>query len=196
MPRLDFRLPFFARVSWVSPQAQDVWGPRFAAVSSALNRVKKALSGPKACCDRQAALMLDGEWTDPTWLQYCIAEPLTIAEGTPETNAFLAPIGLYPAFAPCATKCERAESLVGETMEKARSLGAAEAMRWFLGILSWPMSWSALHGIAVVQTPVCRVAYSTDSYASKYVVHRHGTQYPVEGAQGLAFPYRGGRESC
>jgi SAM-dependent methyltransferase len=63
-------------------------------------------------------------------------------------------------------------------------------MDWLLEILSWPVEWSALHGIAEIKTPVLKVCTRTDATPSKYVIRRQGEAYPAEGAQGLTFAYR------
>ena len=63
-------------------------------------------------------------------------------------------------------------------------------MDWLLDILSWPTEWSALHGIAEIKTPVLKGSVRTDATPNKYVVRRKGDTFPLEGAQGLNFPYR------
>jgi hypothetical protein len=63
-------------------------------------------------------------------------------------------------------------------------------MEWLTEILTWPVEWSALHGIAEIKTPVLKVSTNTDATALKYVVQRKGASYPVEGAHGLKFPYQ------
>jgi hypothetical protein len=67
--------------------------------------------------------------------------------------------------------------------------GYSEEVGWIKQILSWPVEWSALHGIAEVKSPIIKIATRTDSTASKYVVRWTGTDYPDEGAVGLRFPY-------
>ncbi len=88
---------------------------------------------------------------------------------------------------PCSFGCER-------TVKFAQLLWAnytkTEEYRWLNDILSWPVEWSALHGIARIKTPICEVSSRTDSTGEKYTVRREGSTYPVEGASGLVFPYR------
>jgi hypothetical protein len=57
-------------------------------------------------------------------------------------------------------------------------------------VLSWPVEWSGLHGIAEIKTPVLKISARTDATAEKYTVRWSGTGYPDEGATGLRFPYR------
>src|SRR5262245_36675764 len=49
--RLDFQLPDFTRISWVSESARDVWEPRFAAISRAWSHVQwsSVQGGVRAC---------------------------------------------------------------------------------------------------------------------------------------------------
>jgi len=80
--------------------------------------------------------------------------------------------------------------IIERFVEVGRAAGYEQEMDWLLEILSWPVEWSALHGIAEVKTPVLKVSTRTDATPGKYVVRRQGDAYPAEGAQGLAFPYR------
>jgi SAM-dependent methyltransferase len=63
-------------------------------------------------------------------------------------------------------------------------------MEWLLDMLSWPVEWSALHGIAEVRTPILKISTATDATAERLEVRRQGEGYPEEGARGLHFPYR------
>ena len=63
-------------------------------------------------------------------------------------------------------------------------------MDWLEEILSWPASWSALHGIAEVKTPVLKASTRTDATAHEFIVRRHGPRLPAEAVAGLGFPFR------
>jgi hypothetical protein len=67
--------------------------------------------------------------------------------------------------------------------------GFKEEMEWLRQILSWPVEWSALHGIAEIKTPLLKICTKTDATAGKSTVRWVGESYPEEGAQGLCFPY-------
>jgi SAM-dependent methyltransferase len=75
-------------------------------------------------------------------------------------------------------------------MALGRDLGFAVEMEWLEEILNWPASWSALHGIAQVKTPVLKVSTRTDATAHEFVVRRAGRRMPAEAAAGLVFPFR------
>jgi SAM-dependent methyltransferase len=68
--------------------------------------------------------------------------------------------------------------------------GFGDEMAWVGEILSWPVEWSALHGIAEIRLPILKISARTDATGRRYVVRRPGTSYPDEGASGLRFPYR------
>jgi hypothetical protein len=61
---------------------------------------------------------------------------------------------------------------------------------WLQQILSWPMSWSALHGIAEVKTPVLRYVRDTVATGDRLTVQWLGTVMPQTAARGLTFPFR------
>ena len=56
---------------------------------------------------------------------------------------------------------------------------------WLKEILSWPVEWSALHGIAELRTPISRTTAATDATGDKLVVRYN----PDEGATGNTFPH-------
>ncbi len=156
------------------------------------------LLGYPACCVEFSRSVSEEEGlTDTTW-------PMAVAtlmpqEGTrclevagpPETNLLWRWMGVRAVpHLPCRFDCA-ATVEVGRTFVAAgRDAGFGEEMHWLLEILSWPVEWSALHGIAEIKTPVLKVSACTDATATKYTVRRHGVAYPAEGAQGLKFPYR------
>jgi SAM-dependent methyltransferase len=75
-------------------------------------------------------------------------------------------------------------------MALGREIGYRTEMDWIEEILSWPVSWSALHGIAEVKTPILKASTRSDATAREFVVRRHGHRTPAEAATGLRFPFR------
>jgi SAM-dependent methyltransferase len=71
----------------------------------------------------------------------------------------------------------------------AVGLGYRKEIIWTKEMLSWPIEWSALHGIAQIVTPVFRISTRTDLTARKYTVRYHGSSLPYEGANGMMFPF-------
>jgi hypothetical protein len=91
---------------------------------------------------------------------------------------------------PCRFNCALTVALGERLLEFGTRAGFESEMDHIRQILSWPLEWSALHGIAEVKTPVLKVSTRTDATARKYIVRWCGTSYPDEGARGLGFPYR------
>lgn len=155
------------------------------------------LSGYPACCRRFfRETCVDAGREDPTWamalnspgVEACVR---TIeAWGPPHTNVFWGTLGLRAVnHWPCRFGCEDSIRLAEEFFEGGREGGFPAQVGWLTEILSWPVEWSALHGIAEVRTPLLKMVTDTDATAEKYVVRRAGASYPAEGARGLAFPY-------
>lgn len=189
MERLNFMLPNFVRLSWSSSKAKDKWGPRISAVSSALIRISNYLREPYPSCCREAYFeSVDREFRDQTWIQYRV-NGLVEVDGPWQTNALLRPLGLYLDFTPCSPECPYAVDFIDRALSLSYDLGAQQHLDYLKEVLSWPMSWNALNGIAIVHTPVFRMSYATDAIKGEHVVHRHGTTFPEEGARGLRFPF-------
>lgn len=85
----------------------------------------------------------------------------------------------------CAASIESGSAFAAIGIEA----GFADEMRWSSQMLSWPVEWSALHGIAEVRTPVVKFMTTTDTTDRKRVVRVAGTSYPALGARGVTFPY-------
>ena len=282
MERLDFVLPDFTRLSWVSDLARKVWEPR-------LNRITKAwleiewlsvVSGIHCCitiASPKEFVARSGEWakhglnTFPlpiqtnypylsadvralgkpfalrvvlgkpqdvsdfksafdagndreinrllgyplccseffreTWVEQGLIDttwPMAVATkaplegvrsievaGPPETNILWRWMGIRAVpHLPCRCDCQQSVEFGKKLMEVGSQAGYDTEMAWLLEILSWPVEWSALHGIAEIKTPVLKVSTRTDATPVKYVVRREGNTFPLEGAKGLNFPYR------
>ena len=91
---------------------------------------------------------------------------------------------------PVLFACRATVNFANTLMTLARELGRGAEMEWLEEILSWPASWSALHGIAEVKTPVLKASTRTDATAHEFVVRRSGNRVPAEAAAGLGFPFR------
>lgn len=91
---------------------------------------------------------------------------------------------------PCSFSCQATVAFADTLMAFGRERGYSAEMEWLEEILSWPASWSALHGIAEVKTPVVKASTRTDATAHEFIVRRHGRSLPAEAAAGLGFPFR------
>ncbi len=112
-------------------------------------------------------------------------------EGYDECNILLRWLGVRAvAHLPCAFNCPETVKVADEFAQVGSDHGFRAAVDWISEMLSWPIEWSALHGIAEIKTPILKISSRTDMTAEKYVVRREGSSYPVEGSDGLIFPYR------
>jgi hypothetical protein len=286
MHRLDFSMPEFTRLSWVSDRAREVWEPRLRRTTKAWLEIEwlsvaaelrpcghtlaspegslaeggkwalRGLSalpvellgtsdssasragpprppaGPLDCrlvigtprrvaefknawdaSDQEAIGKLLGyppcchQFFRNVWVEQGLVDttwPMALAtanrphestrieiKGPPQTNILWRWMGIRAVpHLPCRPDCAPSTALGEKMIEVGREAGYATEMDWLLEILSWPVEWSALHGIAEIKTPVLKVTTCTDATARKYEVRREGSAYPIEGAQGLSFPYR------
>jgi hypothetical protein len=90
---------------------------------------------------------------------------------------------------PCSLACAATSGLGSQMMDVGTRAGFEEQVQWIRAILSWPVEWSALHGVAEIKTPILRISTRTDFTEKKRTIRRRGSSYPAEGAQGIRFPY-------
>jgi hypothetical protein len=156
------------------------------------------LLGYPACCSR----FFEQVWCrenliDTTWPMAVntkaavrTGQRSVVVEGAPQANILLRWLGLRAVFhLPCRFDCEATITRANKLLALGRESGYGEEIECLTEALSWPVEWSALHGIAEIKTPVLKLAALTDTTAEKYVVHHQGSSYPQEGARGLFFPY-------
>src|SRR5262245_31352270 len=285
MDRLDFTLPDFTRLSWVSDVAREAWEPKISRITKAWLDIEwlAVEAGVRRCCITMASpedfVARAGDWArhglsalplelsgiqnhsysstgvkaelgKPFAFRFVLGTPQNVAafksafdtgndeeigrmlgyprccysffrrvwveqgqvdttwamavtsasqngnatidvDGPPEANILFRWMGVRAVpHLPCRTDCSESVAFGKKLVEIGRKAGYDAEMDWLLEVLSWPVEWSALHGIAEIKTPVLKVSTRTDATATKYVVRRHGSAYPLEGAQGLAFPFR------
>ncbi|MFL9992909.1 class I SAM-dependent methyltransferase [Paraburkholderia sediminicola] len=160
--------------------------------------VGRGLGYPACCCDFFRATWVDAKLLDTTWPMsrgsgeqtsnddFCVE-----CGGVPLANILWRWMGVRAVpHLPCRFDCAPSISLAEEMLSIGRTLGFHREIDDILSILSWPIEWSALHGIAEVKTPILKFVARTDATAKKYRVRFRGTSYPEEGASGIAFPYR------
>jgi len=156
------------------------------------------LLGYPDCC-RKAFLQRCSEnaFWDPTWLTALETNDGPVAAFTvdleqgPVANMLLRWVGIRAIpHLPCRFNCQSSILLGTRFLQLGIETGFQAEMEWLEQILSWPVEWSALHGIAEVKTPVLKVCTRTEATANKLVLRWKGSSYPAEGAQGLVFPYK------
>ena len=90
---------------------------------------------------------------------------------------------------PCSFGCKKSTALGIKMAELGRKLGYDQEINWTYELLSWPVEWSALHGIAEIRTPINKVSSRTDMTPFKYTVQKQSEMYPVDGMSGITYPY-------
>lgn len=279
MERLDFRLPDFLRVSWVSDRAKEVWGPRLDRITRAWREIEwlsvaagfrhcgvltvppeeyvplagswvrsglftlpiesiclpsqpgapakplmirvvvgspraitdfqgafdaadgqeigRLIGTPRCCAEFYRAVWVEQGLEDTTWPMAVKTAPVPEGvrrievSGPPEANILWHWMGVRAVpHMPCRFDCENTVELGKKFAEVGQQAGYEDEMNWMLEVLSWPVEFSALHGIAEIKTPILKVCTRTDATPGKYVVRREGDRYPAEGVHGLNFPYR------
>lgn len=160
-------------------------------------RVSEMIGQPDCCNEAFRTAWVDDGLNDTTWpmAMKTKAVPQDTASveisSSPHTNIFWRWVGVRPVpHLPCSFDCAKTIALADRYYQVGRDAGFGQEVDWMLEILSWPIEWSSLHGVAEVRTPILKIATSTDATGSKYVIRRPGTGYPAEGAQGLTFPFR------
>ena len=73
---------------------------------------------------------------------------------------------------PCSFACPGTVEFANSLMGLGREIGYGAEMEGIEEILSWPVSWSALHGIAEVKTPILKASTRTDATAHEFIVRR------------------------
>jgi len=90
---------------------------------------------------------------------------------------------------PCTPGCDRGAAQVARRRAAAEGAGVPD-LDALDELLSWPVEWTALHGIAELRIPLARLTYPTAYTAGRLTVRLHRPAYPADGPSGLHFPYR------
>ena len=108
----------------------------------------------------------------------------------PYSNPALRYIGIRIGFhIPCSFHCDETIKLAEQRMQLAYEKFPQQA-KLLAALLAMPMSWDALHGIAVVRTPLFYAITSSVPCEKKHVVEINGDFIPRESATGLIFPFK------
>jgi hypothetical protein len=160
------------------------------------DKIGSLLGYPPCCtlafCERYAAADL----SDPIWQVSSASRPakerqINIGSGAPSCNIFWRLLGIRAVpHLPCSFDCAGTVAVGRKFFDLAGQLGFTAEIEWLMQVLSWPVEWSALHGIAEIKTPIVKICTATDATARKLIVHWTGNGYPSEGAQAIRFPYQ------
>lgn len=153
------------------------------------------LLGIPACCRAffrdvwHRKRMVDTTWPMASTFSRTSSE-LIIGRAEPEANVLLRWLGvrLVPHL-PCSFTCRETIRFARVFAEVGFHAGYGAGIVGAWQMLSWPMEWSALHGIAEIRTPVFKIAVDTDATGRRYTVQLAGNAYPEDAQRGLRFPY-------
>jgi Methionine biosynthesis protein MetW len=159
--------------------------------------IGRLLGYPPCCTAFFSDVWVREQFIDTTWPMaagrshgHGAGSPLREVSGPPENNILLRWLGVRAVpHLPCAFDCAASLELARNLIALGRESGYDVEMEWLLAMLDWPAAWSALHGIAEIKLPVCKISAVTDATPRKYSVHRAGGSFPQEGATGLVFPF-------
>ena len=161
------------------------------------DRVGELLGYPACCRAFFRAVWIGAGQTDTTWpMARASADaardtPLIEATAHPAANMLWRQIGIRAVpHLPCCFHCRPTIDLGRQLLDVGARNGYEPEWQWLQAILSWPVEWSALHGIAEIKTPILKISASTDRLTGKRVVRLRGSGFPAEGARGLHFPYQ------
>jgi hypothetical protein len=158
----------------------------------------RLLGYPTCCINHFNKYWVDQGFVDSTWTM--AADKLVLKETDhtihiksdtpPEANILWRWQGVrLVSHLPCSFDCEHTEELGMKMAELGRKLGYDKEIDWIYKILSWPVEWSALHGIAEIRTPINKISARTDMTPWKYTVQKFSDEYPEDGMAGITYPY-------
>lgn len=169
--------------------------------ANASDELGRLFKYPRCCIDFFTDIWLGEGWIDTTWpmaLRTLPAAPagqqssLFEAAVRPENNILLRWLGARPVFhLPCSFNCDATHETANCLKQVAQEAGEHESLELLYEVLTWPVQWSALHGIAEIETPVFRISTRTDATAEKCTVRLLGSGFPEVGSTyGTRFPFR------
>lgn len=163
------------------------------------DRIGRLLGYPPCCtqafCERYAT----GNFGDPIWPISIVSgsskerseRHVEIEAGSLSCNIFWRSLGIRSVpHLPCRFDCECTAELSKSFFDLAARLGLRLEMEWLMELLSWPVEWTALHGIAEIKTPILKISTTTDATARKLTACWIGSSYPDEGTRAIRFPYQ------
>lgn len=166
-------------------------------------RIRDAAAGrllgyPPCCVKFFEKYWNNQKFVDTTWVMSADKLNLTDADRMihikadtpPEANILWRWQGIrLVSHLPCSFACEHTKAVGMEMAALGRSLGYTKEIDWIYELLSWPIEWSALHGIAEIRTPINKVSARTDMTPWKYTVQKLSDMYPADGMSGISYPY-------
>jgi hypothetical protein len=137
--------------------------------------IGRLLGYPACCCEFYDKYFVKLGFGDHIWHtatntlssagQYCELENEAL------TNTLLHRLGIKPVLHfPCSFDCQGTIQLARSFMQLGRAVHLKIKVDCLIQALSWPVQWTALHGIAEIKTPIFKAITDTDATAEKYTV--------------------------
>jgi hypothetical protein len=161
-------------------------------------RIGELLGYPECCIDFYLKHWEQEKFVDTTWPMSVNGVSVSdndtiihIKEDTPpEANILWRWQGVrLVSHLPCSFNCSHTVDIGIKNAELGRKLGYGQLIDSMYELLSWPVEWSALHGIAEIKTPINKISSRTDMTPWKYTVQKHSNVYPEDGASGTMYPW-------
>ena len=161
----------------------------------------RLLGYPSCCIARFCMLWRDNGIEDCVWPMTLHAQPSSdhasrraadiVAPA--EANAIWRCLGLrLVPHLPCSWTCDDTASLGRAMRLVARHAGYGAEFTVLKYVLSWPLAWSMLHGIAEVLSPIVRFSCQTDATGQKRNLRYFGRLIAPDGAPASReFPFPG-----
>ena len=134
---------------------------------------------------------VEENWIDTTWpMVNSERQTEALNDVDPRNNILLRWLGLRPvSHLPCSFDCENTRLVADLYKKSAQILGICKDWNQLMDILSWPIEWNSLHGIAQIITPIMKITTSTDALAQKRTVRLVNNKIPEESGSGIEFPF-------
>lgn len=177
-------------------RAKDLAVLRTARVDEDHDTVGRLLGYPSCCREFFVRWRVERECLDTTWPMAASGEATAadprhlVFDGPGSANVLWRWLDLRPVpHLPCSLACSGTRRLAAALAATVVNAGGAAECAWLDELLSWPVRWTALHGIAEVTTPMLRLATRTDATAAKFTVDLRGNAATTPSVRGLSFPH-------
>jgi hypothetical protein len=106
------------------------------------------------------------------------------------SNPLLRYIGLRIGFhIPCSFNCDNSIKIAKERLSICKSQKDKDNSKLLILLLSMPMEWSLLHGIAKIKMPIFYLRTNSMPTEEKYIIRLYGDFIPREAMKGSEFPF-------
>lgn len=148
--------------------------------------IGELLGFPQCCTEFFEKYWKNEEWRDLTIPAMDESETRNLIYN----NVLLRHLGVRPIFhLPCSFTCKFSCQIGIQNHDLMSSLGYEKEAQWMIELLSMPMEWSSLHGIAILVTPIFKLIYNSDPLAKRATLNLISDHYPEHGASGKNFPF-------